>query len=190
MKRRRHAAVFLWSIELGQRGPKPLPANVHSLRGNASKKPIAQLLDGVHPEVEIPTCPTYLAPDAKREWKRVAAELETLGLVCQIDRAALAAYCAAWAEVVTCERKIKELNAADDKGEAGLVSITPSGYQQMSVWVQIRNRAYDRMMKFAAEFGLSPSARSRVTASKNNSQLGLSGIDAKPDEPRTGWGAL
>lgn len=86
--------------------------------------------------------------------------------------------------MVTCERKIKALNAEDAGGSAGLVSVTPSGYEQMSVWVQIRNRAYDRMMKFAAEFGLSPSARSRVTASKNNSQLGL------PDEPRTGWGAL
>ena len=91
---------------------------------------------------------------------------QALGLISQIDRAALAAYCSAWAEVVTCERKIKALNAEDAGGSAGLVSVTPSGYEQMSVWVQIRNRAYDRMMKFAAEFGLSPSARSRVTASK------------------------
>ncbi len=172
---------------MGQRGPKPKPATVHLLHGNASKKPLSQLLDGVHPEVSIPKCPAHLQEEAKREWKRIGVELEALGLVSQIDRAALAAYCAAWAESVHCEKKIAELNAADPRGEAGLVGITPSGYQQMSVWVQIRNRAYERMMKFAAEFGMSPSARSRVTASDN--QLALPGLE-NPQAPKTGWGAL
>ena len=190
MTSNRHLAVFFGVPIVGQRGPRPLPANVHALRGNASKKPIAQFLDGVHPGVEIPPCPTHLTPDARIEWKRVASELEALGLICQIDRAALAAYCSAWAEVVTCERKITALNAKDADGSAGLVSITPSGYQQMSVWLQIRNRAYDRMMKFASEFGMSPSSRSRVTASENSNQLGLPGVEEKPDVPRTGWGAL
>ncbi len=89
-----------------------------------------------------------------------------------------------------CERKIAELNAADPEGQAGMISVTPSGYQQMSVYLQIRNRAYDRMMKFAAEFGMSPSSRSRVSASENNGQLGLPGIEDKPDAPRIGWGAM
>ena len=39
---------------MGQRGPKPLPANVHMLRGNASKKPLGSLfgsvLDMLHAE--------------------------------------------------------------------------------------------------------------------------------------------
>jgi P27 family predicted phage terminase small subunit len=173
---------------MGQRGPKPMPANVHLLHGNASKKSLSQLLDGVHPEVEIPKCPMHLQAEAKKEWKRISIELEQLGLISQIDRAALAAYCAAWAETVHCEKKITDLNAEDPKGEAGLVGITPNGYQQMSVWVQIRNRAYDRMMKFAAEFGMSPSARSRVTVSDN--QPSLPGIDPAPDAPKTGWNAV
>jgi len=164
-----------------------MPTNVHLLHGNASKKPLSQLLDGVHPEVEIPKCPQHLQPEARKEWKRIALELEKLGLISQIDRAALAAYCAAWSEMVFCEKKIETLNAADEKGEAGLVGITPSGYQQMSVWVQIRNRAYDRMMKFAAEFGMSPSARSRVTPSDN--QLALPGMES-PEAPKVGWAAL
>ena len=172
---------------MGQRGPKPLPDNVHRLHGNPSKKPLSALLDGVHPEVEIPKCPPHLQAEAKKEWKRVSIELEKLGLITRIDRAALAAYCAAWAELVFCEKKIEAINAADEDGEKGLATKTPSGYVQMSVWVQIRNRAYDRMMKFAAEFGMSPSSRSRVTPSDN--QLTLPGLDA-PDAPKTGWGAI
>lgn len=166
-----------------------MPATVHLLHGNASKKPLSQLLDGVHPEVEIPKCPPHLQAEAKKEWRRIACELETLGLVTRIDRAALAAYCAAWAEVVFCEKKISAANEADPNGEAGMIWDTPSGYKQMSVWLQIRNRAYDRMMKFAAEFGMSPSARSRVTPS-DNGQLGLPGMDPAPDVPKTGWGAM
>ena len=170
---------------MGSRGPKPLPANVHLLRGNPSKIPVGQLLGGIHPPVEIPRCPKHLQDEAKREWRRVAGELEGLGLISQLDRAALAGYCSAWAETVHCEIKIAELNAADPKGEAGLVGVTPSGYEQMSVWVQIRNRAYDRMMKFASEFGMSPSARSRATASENR-QGELFDKPAGTSE----WGAL
>ena len=175
---------------MGARGPKPLQDNVHRLHGNPSKKSLSTLLDGVHPEIVIPKCPSHLQAEARKEWRRVSVELETLGLVSKIDRAALAAYCTAWAESVFCEKKISELNAADTKGEAGYIMDTPSGYKQMSVWVQIRNRAYDRMMKFAAEFGMSPSARSRVTASENTGQLGLPGVEPKPDAPKGGWGAV
>jgi hypothetical protein len=50
-------------------------------------------------------------------------------------------YCQAYGRWHDSERKIRELNKADPKGEAGLIGITPSGYQQMSVWLQISNRA-------------------------------------------------
>lgn len=172
---------------MGQRGPKPLPANVHLMHGNASKKPLSSLLDGWQPPVEIPKCPSHLQAEARKEWKRVAELLREGGIISQVDRAALAAYCSAWSEMVFCEKKVAEMNAADPKGEAGMIWDTPSGYKQMSVWVQIRNRAYDRMMKFAAEFGMSPSARSRVTPSDN--QMTLPGVD-NPEAPKTGWGGL
>ena len=152
---------------MAARGPRPLPANVHALRGNPSKLPASRLIDGIQPVVSIPRCPAHLQPEARREWKRIAAELETLGLISHLDRAALAAYCAAWSEVVHCETRIAELNAADPDHQAGLIGVTATGYQIMSVWVQLRNRAYDRMMKFGAEFGMSPSARSRATPSDN-----------------------
>lgn len=172
---------------MGQRGPKPLPHNVHQLRGNPSKKSAVSFLDGVQPVVEIPNCPPHLDKEAKREYKRISVELESLGLISKIDRAALVGYCTAWAETVHCEKKITELNAADPKGEAGLIGYTPNGYQQMSVWVQIRNRAYERMMKFASEFGMSPSARSRVTASDR--QPTLEGFE-HPELPKTGWNGV
>jgi P27 family predicted phage terminase small subunit len=172
---------------MGQRGPKPLPDNVHALRGNPSKKSLGELIGGVHPVIEIPNCPAHLIPEAKKEYKRITAELKVLGLISKIDRAAICGYCSSWAEVVYCETKITEKNNSDPKGQAGFIGVTPNGYEQMSVWVQVRNRAYDRMMRFAAEFGMSPSSRSKATPSEN--QLTLEGFE-KPEVVKSGWNAL
>lgn len=189
---------------MGQRGPKTLPANVHALRNNPSKKNLGVLLDEtVRPKVEIPVMPTHLAEEAKREWRRITKHLEVLGLISQIDRAALAAYCTAWGDYVWAELRIEALNAAalkkakaalkdeesgepiEDAGEAGRIWDTPSGYKQISVPMQIRNRALEMMGKFLAEFGMSPAARSRVTAS--DPQTSLPGFE-KPAEG--GWGGF
>lgn len=171
---------------MGQRGPKPLPANVHMLRGNPSKLSGAQLLDDiVRPDVEIPKCPAHLGVEAKAEWRRITKHLEKLGLITAIDRAALTGYCDAWGEYVWAQNRIKQLNADDPTGERGRIWDTPSGYKQISVPKQIANRSLELMAKFLAEFGMSPAARSRVTAS--DSQLQLPGVE-KPEEG--GWGAF
>lgn len=144
---------------MGERGPKPLPSNVHRMRGNPSKKSQSELTDAVRPEVAIPKAPAFLLPEAKKEWKRISVELEKHGLVTNLDRAALAGYCQAWGRWFDAEKKLKEL------GDRGLVETTPSGYKQMGVWLQICNRAQEQMKSYMAEFGMSPSSRSRVTAS-------------------------
>ena len=179
---------------MSERGPLPKPANLHLLRGNPSKKPLASLLDDVvRPRVEIPDCPAHLEGEARTEWERIAPHLQGLGLISQIDRAALTAYCDAWGEYVWASTRIAAYNAADRKskrpadatGERGRIWDTPSGYKQISVLLQIRNRALELLTRFLAEFGMSPAARSRVTAS--DPQLVLPGLD-KPAEG--GWGTF
>lgn len=146
-------------------GPKALPANVHRLRGNPSKKSAGELVDEVRPPIEIPDCPSHLLPAAKREWKRVTPLLEELGLVAKIDLAALAVYCQAYGRWRQAEEKIRELNRESPLEMPGLIEKTPSGYKQISVWLQISNRSVEQMYRFLCEFGMSPSARSRVTPS-------------------------
>ena len=150
---------------MGQRGPKPLPANVHLLRGNPSKLSGSQLRDGVTPPIEVPSCPRHLKGAALKEWKRITVELKALGLISQIDRAALAMYCAAWGRHVVAEEKIIEL------GEQGLVDKTPNGFQVQSAWVSISNKAMEQCKSFLSEFGMSPSSRSRVTPGDTTGDL-------------------
>jgi P27 family predicted phage terminase small subunit len=171
---------------MGKPGPKPMPANVHLLRGNPSKKPLASLLDEVvRPDVAIPKCPIR-SEAFRKEWKRITPHLERLGLVSELDRAMLVGYCTAWADLEWAEHRMAEYNKDDATGERGRVWDTPSGYKQISVLMQIRNRALEQLKSFSAEFGLSPASRSRVTAS--DPQLSLPGVEEKPSE--TGWGAF
>lgn len=170
---------------MGERGPPPKPANVHLLHGNPGHKPMASLLDDVvRPKVEIPGCPGHLGKEARAEWRRITPHLEKLGLISQIDKAALGAYCFNYGEWVWAANRIAEINKSDPTGEAGRIGETPSKYKQISVLQQIINRSLDQMGKYLSMFGMSPSARSRVTQS--DPQLPLPGVEAKASE--SGWG--
>jgi phage terminase small subunit len=74
---------------MGERGPKPLPANVLRLRA-ASHVGKSRYDGAVEPDIEIPNPPPHLLPEALEFWKRLTVELEKLGLVAMIDEAALA----------------------------------------------------------------------------------------------------
>lgn len=181
---------------MGARGPQPLPSNVHRLRGNPGHKSAFDLNDSVNPAIEIPGCPKHLLPEARKEWKRIAPELEKLGLISKLDRASLAIYCQeyawlAWHE--TClQRDIaqaaaklavfeSERSAVEARGEAwtrgewvggdGYMIPTPNGSLAYNPhWVG-RNKASDKVHRYQALFGMSPSARGRVTPSTNQMQL-------------------
>ncbi len=180
---------------MGQRGPQPLPANVHALRGNASKKPIAQLLGEFQPEVEIPDSPTWLWPGAKKEWKRLTPELHRYGLISKLDRGALVRACQAWAKYEWAERMLaremkiaaakreafdeaeeKLLAAAVARGENYQVKVwsggdgfqvpTPNGSLTYSAYWVAAKHAGAEYDKLCASFGLSPSSRARVQQSE------------------------
>ena len=105
------------------------------------------------PEVAIPECPPELGPVARREWDRLAGQLVALGLVTELDRAALAAYCGAyalWSEATEAIQKY------------GAMVKSPTGYPIQSPYVAIANRQAEIMMRIASEFGFTPASRSRI----------------------------
>lgn len=149
-------------------GRKRLPASVHLIKGNPSKlsaEDLAKLGNPVDPKSKAPACPDFLSPDAKAEWRRIVGDLLTLGLLTKIDRAELSAYCQAWADWKYARKKITEMQ------DAGFVEATPSGYKQISAWMQVANRAEDRMRTAGAAFGMSPSARSRLQIREPQGEL-------------------
>jgi P27 family predicted phage terminase small subunit len=133
------------------RGRKPRPTRLKVIDGNPGKRPI-----NPHepvPVVRVPTCPAHLNPSAKAEWRRIASQMHALGIITDLDRAALAAYCQAYGRWVEAERKLKE---------TPMLLKLPSGVIQQSPWLAISNKQLELMLKYSSELGLSPVSRSRV----------------------------
>lgn len=143
------------------RGRKPKPTHLKLVTGNPGKRPINER-EPV-PQQYLPTPPSELSDDAKVEWGRVAEELYRIGLLSGIDRAALAAYCQAYGRWVQAERAIAEM-AKRDPLTGGLLVKTTNGNAIQNPLVGTANKAMSDMVRFAAEFGMTPSARSRIEA--------------------------
>jgi P27 family predicted phage terminase small subunit len=134
------------------RGRRPKPTRLKVLTGNPGKRPLNA--DEPRPEIATPECPAALGPVAQREWHRLVGELATLRLLTNLDRAALAAYCGAyalWAEATEAIQKY------------GTMVKSPSGYPIQSPYVAIANRQAEIMMRIASEFGFTPASRSRIS---------------------------
>ena len=177
----------------GSRGPLPKPAALRALEGNAGKRSL-DLTAGVNPRIEIPSAPRHLGSEAKKEWKRITPLLEELGLVSGLDRTALALYCQAAGRLAELEtafngmvsRKVDEGADYADAVYQASYSVTPSGYAQQSVIVQLIGKHREQVNRYLMHFGLSPAARGRVQPS-NYVQPSLPGIDPKPESPASGF---
>ena len=107
----------------------------------------------------ITPCPRFLKKEARTEWKRIAPRLANIGILTEIDRAALAGYCQAYGRWVEAEKKVLE------KGE---VVKSVNGNIMQNPYLIIANKSMDHMRKFLVEFGMTPSSRSRITADKKS----------------------
>lgn len=183
---------------MGSRGPQPLPANVHLLRGNPSKKSAAELFDSFQPEVELPHAPAWIWPEAKKEWKRLGTLLLEYGLVSKLDRAALVLYCQAWSKLVWAETMLaRAMKIADEKrqlaeargeewhGGDGVMVPSPNGALVYSHYWVMGRRAAQEVHWYLQSFGLSPASRSRVSPSDNRQ-----GSLFEPPAGQDAWNAI
>lgn len=158
------------------RGRPLKPSALKLIQGNPGKRRLNP--NEPKPVTAVPTCPAHLSPTAKAEWKRLARQLEVLGIISQLDRAAFAAYCQSYGRWVEAERKLAETPT--------LIKL-PSGYIQPSLWLGIASKQLELMHKYMTDLGLSPSSRSRVSAApklgpKPWDYIRSLGNDDDPDE--------
>jgi len=137
----------------GKQGRKPKPTKLKLLEGNPGRRPIRK--DEPDPPPAIPSCPDHLSLEAKREWERVTPLLEKLGLLSQIDGAALSLYCQAWGRWVEAEEALRTY---------GVMVKSPNGFPMQSPYLAVANRAMEQIRAMLTEFGMSPSSRTRAHA--------------------------
>lgn len=136
---------------MGRRGPAPKPTALKRLQGNPGKRALND--SEPRPATTMPRCPSHLTGEAKAEWRRVARVLHESGLLTQVDRAALAIYCQAWARWVKAEAQV---------ARHGEVVKSAAGNVMQNPYLSIANRAMKQMQSMARELGMTPSARSQI----------------------------
>ena len=151
---------------MGRRGPKPLPTTLKLFRGET--RPSRLNKREPKPTPRAPSCPTTLSPEAKAEWRRVAGQLEKIGMLTLVDRGAFATYCIAWATLIEAHKHVRSHGAvlitADretvdpETGEVIKIVCVPV----KNPWLQIQKESAAIVRAFAAEFGLTPSSRARI----------------------------
>jgi P27 family predicted phage terminase small subunit len=144
------------------------------LTGNPGKRPLNNTEP--RPEAAVPSCPDELGETARREWNRLVGELASFKLLTNFDRAALAAYCGAyalWAEATEAIQKF------------GVMIKSPTGYPVQSPYVSVANRQAEIMMRIASEFGFTPASRSRISTHPKSERTLFDQLESYPDETGT-----
>lgn len=142
-------------------GRKPKPTNLKLIAGTdrADRRNDAE----PKPARALPAPPAFLSDEAKAEWTRTADQLYQLGILSKIDRAALGAYCQAYGRWEQAERALARM-AERDAVTHGMMIKTTNGNAVQNPLLGTANKAMADMMRYAAEFGMTPSARARIKA--------------------------
>lgn len=161
---------------MATKGRKPLPSAIKRLEGDRGKgrRPLNE--NEPVPPKGIIKCPTWLLPEAKREWKRLAPSLEAMGVLTPWDVENFAAYCQAYARWKEAEEFITQ---------HGSIFKTPSGYVQQVPQVSIAQQNLKIMQSLGGEFGLTPATRSRIIAA--NGDNGTASDDPMEQLLKGGW---
>jgi P27 family predicted phage terminase small subunit len=134
------------------RGRKPKPTRLKILTGNPGRRPLNPA-EPVPPPTP-PDCPDHLDGEARAEWGRITPLLAAMGILSEVDRAALAGYCAAYGRWVEAERQVRKYGT--------IVTSPDKGFPMKSPYLCIAESSLDQMRRLLVEFGLTPSSRSRV----------------------------
>lgn len=146
-------------------GPRPLPANVHRLRGNRSDLTEAELEEREELQVRplAPKPPKGLSPAERECWELHAHELEHLGLLTHLDTTSYRLLCTAYALAMACLDAMRPTKAdgTPDRRRTGFQVVVPDErgsvkkHPAFTEWQQ----ATATYLRLCIEFGMTPSAR-------------------------------
>ncbi len=142
-------------------GRKPKPTALKILEGNRGHRPLPE--NEPKPQIALLEAPDYLKEDeiAIEEWDRIVPELYLLDLLTNVDRATLELYCTQYSLYRQAMVDIKE---------NGLISENARHGEKPNPSIAIAREAGKMVKSMAVEFGLTPSARVRLS------------VPDKPDE--------
>ena len=142
---------------MGRRGPAPTPTEILKLRGSTLVTKRRDQSEAKVPKGK-PRCPDWLDKDAKTMWRHLVPLLDAMGVLTRLDGNALARYCRLWSRWRKAEAFI------DKNGEMFPIRQDDGQVKYFGQWPQvaIANKLAQQLTRLEAEFGMTPSARTRI----------------------------
>lgn len=129
----------------------------------------------------VPTCPSFLKGEAKREWNRQVSNLKDQSILSDTYRNSLAIYCQAWGEYYDIQMALegKLLN----QPEEGV--ILPKA--EVKILGPMRKSALEVLFKLGPQFGWTPSSKAdlKINAPAPQTKEVSSPREETPDVPQT-----
>ena len=148
---------------MGQRGPAPQPTALKVLRGNPGRRPLPK--GEPQPAAgRVPYAPRWLSEAAAAEWKRIAPRLHAAGLLTEVDGMALGLLCETFVQYQDARRIVER---------DGMLAISEKGASYQHPALGIANGARRELLTWAREFGMTPSARSRIRVDTKDVEVSL-----------------
>ena len=144
-------------------GRKRTPTALRVLRGNPGGRPLNDREPSF--SATVPGISKHLSAEAVAEWKRVAKLLADAGVLTEIDMAVLAAYCQSYGIAEQASQAIAKM-AARDELTSGLMIKSAKGNAVPNPLVWIASAARRDSIRYAAELGMTPAARSKIQVSE------------------------
>jgi P27 family predicted phage terminase small subunit len=137
-------------------GRKPIPTALKVAKGTDQKCRINPNEMKVLKIEQLPEPPEILNELGAEIWRKVCNELDRNGLLSNVDLEFIIAYCQQMSIYMECVDKVKS---------QGLVlKIKSSDYPINNPHIGIGNKALKSALEIGTSFGLTPSARSRITS--------------------------
>lgn len=152
------------------RGPAPLSVEDKMARGNPGKQKLNKdLLNKLDMIYKLPPAPDHLGEYGIKEWDRTGPKLVEMKLLAETDLPAFEAYC------MNIDLMIQARFAIRDKG----MLINGARGWVRNPAIAAFGQASTAVRGFVGEFGLSPSARSRIKLPTEDDDVlgGLMGDD-------------
>ena len=141
-------------------GPRPTPTNILKNRGSWRAKVRA---GEPQPQMGKPRCPGWLNGRARAEYKRMCKLLDDMGILAHTDGNALARYCLLWHRWLEAEEVLALYGQWEEIKDAKGFVVSHKTRPQ----VQLARDLSRQLSRLEAEFGLTPSSRTKVVAEES-----------------------
>lgn len=136
-------------------GPPPTPTAILDARGSRKAKTRPK---EPKPESGRPRCPAWMSKPAKAVWKEVVSLLDDMNVLTKADGLNLRRYCYMVVSWRRCQEFVDKHGETYPQKDAKGEVIAVRAFPQTKLLLELN----DRLLKAEREFGLTPSARTRL----------------------------